>query len=103
MSDETAWSFDAYVLGLQKIYRHFPDARYETTGIEISCDDRTGYADAFVSLNVSGKPVGIRKQAILVLKFRREGDRWLWFQHKMITGNRGYLTASETALCAEPL
>lgn len=64
--DGAEFPYDAFILQLQNVCREFPTTRYELNSVEISCNERAGYADVFVDLAVLGRPEGIRKRAITV-------------------------------------
>lgn len=82
--DGAGFPYDAFILQLQDVCREFPTFRYELNSVEISCNERAGYADVFADLNVLGRPEGIRKRAISVLRFRKDGEKWIWFQNKSV-------------------
>lgn len=94
MSDGVGFSYEDFVARLQNVCQHFPTARYELNDTEITFNKCSDYAEVFVDLNVLGRPEGIRKHAISVLKFRRDGEKWIWFWYKSYAGNRQFLAAT---------
>lgn len=68
----------------QRAQEH-PDVRFEATAVSSVVDERLGFAQVFVEMEVSG--IGdVKLHAMNELKWQRVDGKWLWFY---VIGMRG--------------
>ena len=83
-------SWKAQVAAWRPRAQEHPDVRFEATAVSSVVDERLGFAQVFVEMEVSG--IGdVKLHAMNELKWQRVDGKWLWFY---VIGMRGTLQNS---------
>ncbi|KAF2171409.1 hypothetical protein M409DRAFT_18525 [Zasmidium cellare ATCC 36951] len=69
------------------------DSGYHVNVIYASADvdERTGHTVVYMSVEILGRPIGIRRNAVIVWKWRKRFGRWLLYKQLGIRGMMGIL------------
>lgn len=59
----------------------YPNYHLQILDISTEFDKNVEAADTLVTFEITGAPENVKRHRLSVCKWRKEGDRWLWYHH----------------------
>ena len=84
-----AVSFQDHVDQLETECRLHPQVRMDIIDITATEHDMLGVVDVFMHSELSGHPLGTRRQVMRLMKWRKVDGKWWWYKLLIIPGANG--------------